>query len=83
MRKISIYVSERELLALEDILVAWSLCKKHKIETINKSDPEIYKIQYNCKNCQKLRKRWWSGAWSISSKLFGAYERSRKNSTVS
>lgn len=78
MKKVSIYISESELLALEDILVAWPLCQKHKMETLNASDIETYAIQYKCKNCQKIKRKWREGAWNVMSKLFTAYDKDKK-----
>lgn len=77
MKKVSIYVSNGELEALEDALVAWNLCKKHN-RVINASEIERFKALEGCKNCKiadrKVRKK----AINVMGKLFRAYDRKPK-----
>jgi hypothetical protein len=55
--KISLDVKNSELDALEDLITAWILCKKHNSGIINAMrEEEIYEMQLNCKECQKLLK---------------------------
>lgn len=70
-------VSNPELDALEDLAVAWNLCKKHNAQTMDKSDLEIYKMQHNCKACQKEVKIIRSRCLHLWSKLIHAYEIAR------
>ena len=61
--RITITVSDSELDALEDSLIVWSLCKKHNAMTFDlktgepRTEQEIFKMQDECKACQRKKKR--------------------------
>ena len=79
VRNVSITVSNAELDALEDSLVAWNLCKKHKAlawtpEHRQKSEQEIFKMQDECEECQRYNGRLHKRAWKVLSRLFEAYD---------
>lgn len=77
MKIIDIEVTNPELDALEDLAVAWILCKKYNAQTLNKNEVEIYKIQNSCKACQKEVKIRRSRSLHLWSKLVHAYEIAR------
>ncbi len=61
--RITITASDSELDALEDSLIVWSLCKKHNAMTFDlktgepRTEQEIFKMQDECKACQRKKKR--------------------------
>lgn len=69
--EVTIKVSLSELENLEDILSGIPLCKKHLCEMNNNHESEH--ISLDCKECNKVRKRWTDGAWNIESRLWQAY----------
>lgn len=82
-RNVTISVSNNELEALEDSLIAWNLCKKHKaqvwtLQTGQKSEQQIFKMQDECKACQRYNKRVQRQAWKVLSKLFTAWDKTTK-----
>ena len=77
VKKVSIYVSTSALEALEDALIAWNLCNKHKM-LFKKSDTDLYKIQCNCKSCRRIDKAVRKKAIGVMSKLFLAYDKDKK-----
>ena len=76
--RVAITVSDSELDALEDSLIVWNLCKKHNAMTFDfktgksRTEQEIFKMQDECKACQRQKKHVFRKAWSVSSKLFEA-----------
>lgn len=70
-------ITSQELSALEDLAVAWILCKKHNAASVNKSDVEIFKMQNSCRACTKLFKQNRNHALHLWSKLIHAYEIAR------
>lgn len=68
-----IEITNPELDALEDLTVAWNLCKKHNAKIHGKSDIEIYKMQNSCKACQKEMKTIRKRTLHLWSKLVHAY----------
>ena len=75
MRKVSIYVTNNELEALEDALVAWNLCKKHNRAIGDKTQVEIFAIQNKCRACTRANNVVRRQAVGIMSKLFRAYDK--------
>lgn len=79
VRIVSIAMSNAELNALEDSLVAFNLCKKHNALTFTpehgpKSDQEIFKMQDECEDCQRYNRRLHRQALRVLSRLFEAYD---------
>ena len=77
MHVVKIKVSDSELDALDDYLVAWNLCNKHKKfvwtpEHGEKSEQEIFKMQDECPDCKRYNGRMRKKARNISSRLFRA-----------
>ena len=77
--RITINVSDRELEALEDSLMAWNLCKRHKALTWTpehgeKSEQEIFKMQNECEACKRYNNRLHRQAWQIASRLFRVWD---------
>ena len=73
----NVEITNPELNALEDLAVAWILCKKHNAKTYGKSDVEIYKIQDSCKACRKEVKTASNRALHLWSKLVHGYNIAR------
>ncbi|MDE1810993.1 MAG: hypothetical protein KGH66_03055 [Candidatus Micrarchaeota archaeon] len=79
-RKITITVSNSELEALEDVLIAWNLCRKHKAQTWSpstgvKTSQEIFKMQDECNACQKQNNALHKKAWKVLSRLYTAWDK--------
>jgi hypothetical protein len=76
--RVTITVSDSELDALEDSLIVWNLCKKHNAMTFDlktgkaRTSQEIFKIQDECKACQRQKKLVFRKAWSVTGRLFEA-----------
>ncbi|MFH0713843.1 MAG: hypothetical protein V1722_04380 [Candidatus Micrarchaeota archaeon] len=70
-------ITNSELSALENLVVAWNLCEKHNRETYDKSDVEIFKLQNSCKACQNKEGKMRNKALHLWSKLIHAYEIAR------
>ena len=76
--RITITASDSELDALEDSLIVWSLCKKHNAMTFDlktgepRTEQEIFKMQDECKACQRQKKRVFNNAWGVTGRLFKA-----------
>ena len=76
--RITITVSGSELDALEDSLIVWNLYKTHNAMTFDfktgesRTEQEIFKMQDECKACQKRKKRVFGRAWSVTGRLFEA-----------
>ena len=76
--RVTITVSDSELDALEDSLIVWNLCKKHNAMTFDlktgkpRTEQEIFKMQDQCKACQRQKKLIFRKAWSVNGKLFAA-----------
>ncbi len=73
----NVEITNPELDALEDLIVAWNLCKEHNALCENKSDVEIYKMQDSCKACQREVKKIRNKSLHLWSKLVHAYEIAR------
>ncbi len=71
-------VTNPELDALEDLIVAWNLCKKHNRESMGKSEVEIFKMQDSCKACENEVKKIRNKSLHLWSKLIHAYEIARR-----
>ncbi len=80
-RKVQISVSEDGLEALEDVLVAWNLCRKHKAKAFDfkagreLTEQEIFKMQNECKNCIKYNRQLRRKAIGVMGKLFRSFDR--------
>lgn len=80
-RRVTIKISLDELEALEDTLVCWNLCKKHKTMMVNTktgrvlSSTEIFKMKEECKNCTKYEKQLRRKSIGIMGKLFSEFEK--------
>ena len=77
--RVTISVSNNELEALEDSLVAWNLCKKHNAQawspkTGEKTEQEIFKMQDECESCKRYNNKPHRKAWQIASRLFRAWD---------
>jgi len=77
VRAENVEITNPELDAMEDLIVAWTLCKKHNLQTRDKSQVEIYKMQHDCKQCQKEVKKIRNRSLHLWSKLVQAYEKAR------
>lgn len=73
----NVEITNPELDAVEDLIVAWTLCKKHTCQTTGKSQVEIYKMQYSCKQCQKEVNKIKNRSLHLWKKLVHAYETAR------
>ena len=72
MVRLIVKVSKNELDGLEDLIVAWNLCKKHNA-IIAASDDEYWKFTQTCKACQKINKDIRNKSLHLWSKLVSAY----------
>ena len=79
--RITVTVTDNELEALEDSLIAWTLCKKHNAQIWNykekkyRSEQEIFKMQDECKECQRCNLRIHRKAWGVAGKLFSIWDK--------
>ncbi|MFH1390947.1 MAG: hypothetical protein ABIH20_01410 [Candidatus Diapherotrites archaeon] len=78
MVELVINVTNKELDSLEDLVVAWNLCDRHK-SIINASEDELWKFTQTCKKCVKINKELRNITLNLWSKLVTSYEKSRKN----
>ncbi len=76
--RVTITVSDSELDALEDSLIVWNLCKKHNAMTFDfkngnaRTSQEIFKMQDECKACQRQKRLIFRKAWGVTGRLFEA-----------
>lgn len=80
MAKLTAEVSKKELDALEDLIVAWNLCKKHNV-IINASDGDYWKFTQTCKACKKINKEIRNKNLHLWSKLVDSYLKAAKKIT--
>ncbi len=73
----NIEVTNPELNALEDLIFAWILCRKHLVKSANKDDVEIFKMQNSCKTCRKEKDRIKKRCFRLWKKLVRAYDKVR------
>jgi hypothetical protein len=79
--RVTITVSDKELLALEDSLIVWNLCKKHNGQTWDhkerrtKTEQEIFKMQDECEMCKRKNRLVHRKAWQVASKLFKVWDK--------
>ena len=72
--KIKVDITNKELDAIENLLICWNLCDKHKMLT---DELDMFKATQNCPKCLKLNKKLRSKAIHAWSKMVHAYEISR------
>ena len=72
MVEIKVNVTNKELDALEDLIVCWNLCDKHK-KVINATEEERFAFTQNCKKCEKINKELRGKSLHLWSKLVTAY----------
>ena len=77
MVKLTVEVSNLELDALEDVIVAWNLCKKHNAE-IDASEDDRWHFTQTCPKCIKNNRILRSKALHLWSKLVTTYLKHRK-----
>ena len=76
--RVTVTISDSELDALEDSLIVWNLCKKHNAMTFDfktgksRTEQEIFKMQDECKACQRQKRLIFRKAWSVTGRLFEA-----------
>jgi len=68
--RIEVDITDKELNALEDILICWNLCPKHKK---CKTEKEMAIATVECKNCIKEYEKLHKLAWAAEAKLWMAY----------
>ena len=73
MKKLTIKVSNDELDALEDALMAWTLCNKHN--QISDSEIERFAATRTCKQCIKMNNTIERKAFGIWHKLVVEYDK--------
>ncbi|MDO8554681.1 MAG: hypothetical protein Q7S22_07780 [Candidatus Micrarchaeota archaeon] len=73
----SIEITDPELNAFEDLIVAWILCDEHKVKSYDKSQVQIFTMQNNCKKCQIEVKKIKNKSFKLWKKLVHAYETAR------
>lgn len=78
MVKLIVDVTNKELDDLEDLIVAWNLCDKHKAQW-NASEEDYFKFTQTCKKCIKINKIIHGRTLHLWSKLVTAYEKATKN----
>ncbi len=78
MVKISVEISNPELDAIEDLAVAWNLCKKHNASW-KASEDDRWRFTQTCKKCMRINKKLRSKVLHAWSKLVTAYEKTRKH----
>lgn len=77
-KRVSITVNERELNGLEEFVICYNVCQKHKgLETEEQFDEALR----TCPNCKRKWKRKWNCARDITCKLWRAYENSMLETT--
>ena len=69
-----IEVTNPELDALEDLIFAWILCRKHLVRSVGKKDVETYKMQKSCKSCQNKLKKTKKLSFRLWKKLVSSYD---------
>lgn len=77
MVKVSLEVTNPELDALEDSIVAWNLCKKHNAKT-DATEDDRWKFTQTCKACIQINKKIRNKSLHLWSKLVTAYIESTK-----
>ncbi len=77
MVKLTVEVSNKELDALEDLIVAWNLCKKHNA-TIDSDEDDRWRFTQTCPECIAINRLLRSKALHLWSKLVTAYDKPRK-----
>jgi len=70
-------ISMKDLLCLEDYLIAIPLCKEHNHQiALADCGGRTWESVWledswkTCKKCNALYERWWHGAWRVQGKLF-------------
>ena len=72
MVEVKVNITNKELDALEDVIVCWNLCKKHNA-VHDATEEEMFAFTQNCKKCEKLNKELRGKALHLWSKLVTAY----------
>lgn len=72
-KRVSITINEKELLALEDFLICWNLCKQHQSKSLEMEEKDFALALVTCPKCIKINKRLHKEAWQVCSKLWAAY----------
>lgn len=81
MVKTTINVTNNELNALENLTVAWNLCKKHNT-IINANEEEYFRFTQNCKKCVEINREIRHKTLHLWSKMVTSYLKATKKKTV-
>ncbi len=81
MVQITLEVTNPELNDLEDLIVCWNLCDKHK-QKINARDEDYFRFTQSCKKCLKINRKIKSKSLHLWSKLVTAYMQSTKRKNM-
>ena len=74
--KITIEVTGRDLCNFEDHMHCIPLCNKHKgIDYEKQDERESMTMHYECKDCDKVWRKWVAGAQRIESRLWEQFEK--------
>lgn len=76
---ITVDVTNPELDALEDVLVAWNLCPRHTEASARANHRQIVLWQYSCKSCRKGHAALVTASLRLCGKLCKAYDGKRKS----
>jgi len=77
-KQVTITVNEKELVALENRLLCWGLCQKHKEKSLDMSEKDIAAAAATCPDCIKIERKWHKDAWRVCSRLWDEYEKATK-----
>ena len=77
MVKVAVQVTNPELDAMEDQIVAWNLCKKHQA-IWRASEDDRWRFTQTCKACLEVGKEIRRKSLHLWAKLVTAYEKARK-----
>ena len=80
MVRITINITNPELNALEDFIVAWNLCNKHTA-ILNSSEEDNFRFTKKCKKCIRKNKKIRHQTLHLWRKMVIAYDKKRKRRT--
>ncbi|MDO8627344.1 MAG: hypothetical protein Q7K42_02675 [Candidatus Diapherotrites archaeon] len=75
--KLTVEVTNKELDDLEDLIMVWNLCQKHK-SIMHSTEKELFNYAQTCKKCVKINKEIKNKTLHLWSKLVTAYMKATK-----
>ena len=77
MVKVTLDITNKELDAMEDSILVWNLCRKHK-SMVGATEEDRFRFTQTCKACKRIENGKRDKAVHLWSKLTTAYYDSRK-----